>query len=71
MALLASMPGIGPRTGARILAGIGDGSAFRDGSKLAALICLARRRCDVILAILRTGQPYQPARHNDTLSQAA
>jgi transposase len=34
--LLASMPGIGPRTGARILAEIGDGSAFRDGSKLAA-----------------------------------
>jgi transposase len=122
--LLASMPGIGPRTGARILAEIGDGSAFRDGSKLAAyaglapvtrqsrtslnaetrsrrgnhrlknamflaafaslrdpasktfydrkraegkrhnaaLICLARRRCDVILAILRTRQPYQPAR---------
>jgi transposase len=28
----------------------------------AALICLARRRCDVILAILRTRQPCQPAR---------
>jgi transposase len=117
--LLASMPGIGPRTGARILAEVGDGSAFTNGSKLAAyaglapvtrqsgtslntetrsrrgnhrlknamflaafaslrdpasktfydrkraegkrhnaaLICLARRRCDVILAILRTGQP--------------
>lgn len=25
----------------------------------AALMCLARRRCDVILAILRTRQPYQ------------
>ena len=122
--LLASMPGIGPRTGARILAETGDGSAFANGSKLAAyaglapvtrqagtslaaetrsrrgnhrlknamflaafaslrdpaskafydrkpaegkrrnaaLICLARRRCDVILAILRTGQPYQAAR---------
>ncbi|MGH3155151.1 MAG: IS110 family transposase [Streptosporangiaceae bacterium] len=122
--LLASMPGIGPRTGARILAEIGDGSAFATGSKLAAyaglapvtrqsgksldgesrsrrgnhrlknamflaafaslrdpasrafydrkraegkrhnaaLICLARRRCDVILAMLATGQPYQPAR---------
>jgi len=122
--LLASMPGIGPRTGARILAEIGDGSAFADGSKLAAyaglapvtrqsgtslngesrslrgnhrlknamflaafaslrdpasktfydrkrgegkrhnaaLICLARRRCDVILAMLRTRQPYQPTR---------
>jgi transposase len=131
--LLASMPGIGPRTGARILAEIGDGSAFRDGSKLAAyaglapvtrqsgtslaaetrsrrgnhrlknamflaafaalrdpasktfydrkraegkrhnaaLICLARRRCDVILAMLRTGQPYQPARPAPVLTQAA
>lgn len=119
--LLASMPGIGPRTGARILAEIGDGSAFANGSKLAAyaglapvtrqsgtslagesrsrrgnhrlknamflaafaslrdpaskafydrkrsegkrhnaaLICLARRRCDVILAMLRTRQPYR------------
>lgn len=28
----------------------------------AALICLVRRRCDVILAMLRTRQPYQPAR---------
>jgi transposase len=131
--LLATMPGIGPRTGARILAEIGDGSAFRDGSKLAAyaglapvtrqsgtslnaesrsrrgnhrlknamflaafaslrdpasrafydrkraegkrhnaaLICLARRRCDVILAMLRTGQPYQPARPTTELAQAA
>jgi len=34
--LLATMPGIGPRTGARILAEIGDGSAFANGSKLAA-----------------------------------
>ena len=121
--LLASMPGIGPRTGARILAEVGDGSAFASGSKLAAyaglapvtrqsgtslngetrsrrgnhrlknamflaafaslrdpasktfydrkraegkrhnaaLICLARRRCDVILAMLRTGQPYRAA----------
>jgi hypothetical protein len=25
----------------------------------AALVCLARRRCDVILAILRTRQPYR------------
>jgi len=119
--LVASMPGIGPPTGARILGEIGDGSAFANGSKLAAyaglapvtrqsgttlagetrsrrgshrlknamflaafaalrdpaskafydrkrtegkrhntaLICLARRRCDVILANLRTGQPYR------------
>jgi len=131
--LLASMPGIGPRTGARILAEIGDGSAFANGSKLAAyaglapvtrqsgttlagetrsrrgnhrlknamflaafaalrdpaskafydrkraegkrhnaaLICLARRRCDVILAMLRTHQPYQPARPATQLPNAA
>lgn len=122
--ILASMPGIGTRTGARILAEIGDGSGFASGPKLAsyaglapvtrqsgtslngetrsrrgnhrlknamflaafcslrdpasrafydrkraegkkhnaALICLARRRCDVILAMLRTRQPYQPDR---------
>jgi transposase len=118
--LLISLPGIGPRTGARILAEIGDGSRFADGSRLAsyaglapvtrqsgtslkgesksrrgnhrlknamflaafaslrdpesnafydrkraegkkhnaALICLARRRCDVILAMLRNHQHY-------------
>lgn len=118
--LLVSLPGIGPRTGARILAEIGDGSRFANGSKLAsyaglapvtrqsgtslrgetksrrgnhrlknamflaafaslrdpeskafyerkraegkkhnaALICLARRRCEVILAMLRTQQHY-------------
>ena len=39
--LLASMPGIGPRTGARILAEVGDGSAFTSGSKLAAYAGLA------------------------------
>src|SRR5262249_22872624 len=39
--LLATMPGIGPRTGARILAEIGDGSAFTNGSKLAAYARLA------------------------------
>jgi transposase len=122
--VLASMPGIGPRTGARILAEIGDGTAFAGGAKLAAyaglapvtrqsgtslnaetrsrrgnhrlknamflaafaslrdpaskafydrkraegkrhnaaLICLARRRCDVILAMLRDRKPYQPDR---------
>ncbi len=131
--LLASLPGIGLRTGARILAATGEGSAFRDGSKLAAyaglapvtrqpgstlagqtrsrrgnhrlknamflaafaalrdpasrtfydrkraegkrhnaaLICLARRRCDVILAVLRTGQPYQPTRPAASLPEAA
>jgi transposase len=118
--LLLSLPGIGPRTGARILAEIGDGSRFANGSKLAAyaglapvtrqsgkslnsesksrrgnhrlknamflaafaslrsqesktfydrkraegkkhnaaLICLARRRCNVILAMLRTRTHY-------------
>ena len=119
--LLQTMPGIGPRTGARILAEIGDGTRFADASKPAsyaglapvtrqsgtsirgeamsrrgnhrlknamflaafaslrspdsktfyegkraegkkhnaALICLSRRRCAVILAILRDQQPYQ------------
>lgn len=119
-AVLISLTGIGPRTGARILAEIGDGSRFASGAKLAAyaglapvtrqsgtsikgehrsrrgnhrlknamflsafaalhdpdsrsfydrkrsegkrhnaaLICLARRRCDVIHAMLRTGEHY-------------
>jgi hypothetical protein len=26
----------------------------------AAVICVARRRCDLILAMLKTGTPYQP-----------
>jgi transposase len=118
--VLVTLPGIGPRTGARILAEIGDGTRFANGSKLAsyaglapvtrqsgtsirgesqsrrgnhrlknamflaafaslrspdsktfydrkraegkkhnaAIICLARRRCDVILAMLRDRQPY-------------
>ena len=121
-AVLTSMPGIGVRTGARILLEVGDGSTFptpghlaayaglapvtrRSGSSIrgehpsrsgnknlkramflaafaalhdpasrayydrkraqgkkhnAALICLARRRCDVIYAMLRDGAPYQP-----------
>lgn len=131
--LLATIPGVGPRTGARILAEIGDGSRFADGSKLAsyaglapvtrqsgaslkgesrsrrgnhrlknamflaafaslrspdsktfyerkraegkkhnaALICLARRRCNVILAILRTGQPYRAPATDTDLTEAA
>jgi transposase len=130
--LLASLPGIGPRTGARILAEVGDGTRFANGSRLAsyaglapvtrqsgtslkgeaksrrgnhrlknamflaafaslrspeskafydrkraegkrhnaALICLARRRCNVILAMLRTGQHYNP-HHRTDLPQAA
>ena len=121
-AVLTSRPGIGVRTGARILLEVGDGSSFptsghlaayaglapvtrRSGSSIrgehpsragnknlkramflaafaalsdptsrayydrkraqgkkhnAALICLARRRCDVIYAMLRDGTPYQP-----------
>ncbi len=27
----------------------------------AAIICLARQRCDIILAMLKTATPYQPA----------
>jgi transposase len=131
--LLSSLAGIGPPTGARILAEIGDGSRFANGDRLAsyaglapvtrqsgksingesqsrrgnhrlknamflaafaslrspdskafydrkraegkrhnaALICLARRRCNVILAMLRTNQPYQPTRTLDDLTQAA
>jgi transposase len=119
--VLVTLPGIGPRTGARILAEIGDGTRFANGSKLAsyaglapvtrqsgsslhgesksrrgnhrlknamflaafaslrspesktfydrkraegkkhnaAVMCLARRRCNVILAMLRTQQPYR------------
>jgi hypothetical protein len=36
----------------------------------ATLICLARRRCDVILAMLRTGQSYRPARDAAKLADA-
>ena len=119
--ILGTLPGIGPRTGSRILAEIGDGSRFATGSRLAsyaglapvtrqsgsslrgegrsrrgnhrlknamflaafaslrdpasrayydrkraegkkhnaAVICLARRRCDVILTMLRSQQPYR------------
>ena len=39
--LLQTLPGIGPRTGARILAEIGDGSRFADASKLASYAGLA------------------------------
>ena len=131
--LLSTLPGIGPRTGSRILAEIGDGTRFADGGRLAsyaglapvtrqsgksingesqsrrgnhrlknamflaafaslrdpaskafhdrkraegkrhnaALMCLARRRCDVILAMLRTGQAYRRTRPAPTLPEAA
>lgn len=122
--VLTSMPGVGVRTGARILLEVGDASGFasaghlaayagiapvthRSGSSIrgehparsgnhklkralflsafaalhdpasrayydrkraegkkhnAALICLARRRCDVIYAMLKSGQPYKDSR---------
>ncbi len=118
------MPGVGVRTGARILLEVGDGSVFasaghlasyagiapvthRSGSSIrgehparsgnhelkralflsafaalhdpasrayytrkrdegkkhnAALICLARRRCDVLYTMLKTKQPYRDSR---------
>lgn len=120
--VLTSMPGIGVRTGARILAEIGDAGAFPSAAHLAAyaglapvtrrsgtsirgehparrgnkplkralflgafaalrdpasrayydrkihegkrhnqaLLCLARRRCDVLYAMLKNGTLYQP-----------
>jgi transposase len=78
--LLASMPGIGPRTGARILAEIGDGSAFANGSKLAAYAGLApvTRQSGTSLAAetrSRRGshrlQHYHPARRTAVLADAA
>lgn len=131
--VLVTLPGIGPRTGARILAEIGDGTRFANGSKLAsyaglapvtrqsgtsirgesqsrrgnhrlknamflaafaslrspeskafydrkraegkkhnaAVVCLARRRCDVTLAMLRDGTTYQPAHQPTPLPEAA
>ena len=130
--LLQTLPGIGPRTGVRILAEIGDGSRFESGDKLAsyaglapvtrqsgksingesqsrrgnhrlknamflaafaslrspdsktfydrkraegkrhnAVICLARRRCNVILAMLRTQQPYHSDHHITDVPVAA
>ena len=29
----------------------------------AAVICVARKRCDIILAMLKTQTPYQPTQH--------
>jgi len=36
----------------------------------AAVVCVARRRCNIILAMLKTQTPYQPPQH-DNLPQAA
>jgi transposase len=120
--VLVSLPGVGPRTGARILVEVGDASMFRTPAHMAsyaglapvtrqsgtsirserrsrrgndklktalflaafaslrsqgpsrdyyarkraegkrhtaAVMCLARRRCDVLHAMLRSGQPYR------------
>ncbi len=125
-AVLVTLCGFGPRTGARTLAEIGDPKRFETGSRLAAyaglaptdwrsgrsingafqhrggnhrlknamfiaafvatqfdpdakayyqrkrdegkkhnaaVICVARRRCDLILALLKNRTPYDPSRH--------
>ena len=47
-----------------------DSKAFYDRKRAegkrhnAAVICLARRRCNVILAMLNTRQPYRAAHHS-------
>lgn len=127
-AVLVTLCGFGPRTGARTLAEIGDPNRFESGSRLAsyaglaptdwrsgrsingsfqhrggnhrlknamfiaafvatqfdpdakayyqrkrdegkrhnaAVICVARRRCDLILAMLKTGTPYDANRHEN------
>ena len=132
-AVLVTLCGFGPRTGARTLAEIGDPTRFTSGSRLAsyaglsptdwrsgksikgahqnrggnhrlknamfiaafvatqhdanakayyqrkrdegkkhnaAVICVARRRCDLILAMLKNKTPYNPE-HNQKLSIAA
>ncbi|MGH9058463.1 MAG: IS110 family transposase [Acidimicrobiales bacterium] len=131
--LLQTLPGIGPRTGARILAEIGDPARFETGDRLAAyaglapakrqsgkllnaeaksrrgnhrlknamflaafaslrspeskafydrkraegkrhnaaVICLARRRCNVILAMLRTESPYRQTHPVPAMVEAA
>jgi hypothetical protein len=72
-------PIIGIRTGAHIPAEIGDAAAFPSAAHLAAyyarkihegkrhnqaLLCLARRHCDVLYAMIRNGTFYDagPAR---------
>jgi hypothetical protein len=55
-----------------------DSKAFYDRKRAegkrhnAAVICLARRRCNVILAMLDTNQSYRPSRLGETvLGEAA
>ena len=127
-AVLVTLTGFGPRTGARTLAEIADPNRFADGGRLAAyaglapvdrrsgrslnsttrsrsgnhrlknamflaafvaaqhdpaarsyylrkrnegkahnaaIICLARRRCDLILSMLKTSTPYDKTRHQE------
>lgn len=127
-AVLVTLTGFGPRTGARTLAEIADPNRFADGGRLAAyaglapvdrrsgrslnsttksrsgnhrlknamflaafvaaqhdpaarsyylrkreegkahnaaIICLARRRCNLILAMLKTATPYDKTRHQE------
>lgn len=127
-AVLVTLTGFGPRTGARTLAEIADPNRFADGGRLAAyaglapvdrrsgrslnsttrsrsgnhrlknamflaafvaaqhdpaarsyylrkrdegknhnaaIVCLARRRCDLILSMLKTATPYDKTRHQE------
>jgi hypothetical protein len=54
-----------------------DSKAFYDRKRAegkrhnAALICLARRRCNVILAMLATRQPYRASQPANDLAEAA
>ena len=65
--LLITMSGIGPRTGSRILAEIGDGSRFANGSKLAAYAGLAPvptvRQLTAVRVQEPTRQPPAEERH--------
>ncbi len=67
--VLTSMPGVGVRTAARILLDVGDASGFPTPGHLAAYAGLARRRCDVLHAMLRNHEPYRtPAPHPQPLA---
>ena len=54
-----------------------DSKAFYDRKRAegkrhnAAVICLARRRCNVILAMLATRQPYTPDCRSTAIRDAA
>jgi hypothetical protein len=54
-----------------------DSKAFYDRKRAegkrhnAAIICLARRRCNVILAMLATQSPYRAGHAQPDLAQAA